>query len=202
MLSAFLHLALIHLLMAMLPGPNTVAVSYFAATRSRSAGFRAAAGVAAASFIWLALSLAGVGTFLLQAGIFYRLLRIAGAAYLIYIAIRMILARRASTPAEPPRGGAPFRSGFMTTLSNPKSAVFWTSVFALVLPATAPPGFYLAVIVWITLQAFAWYGLVALFLSTPLIRRLYSRAGLWLGRIAGGFMLLFGLKILDEARRT
>ncbi|TPW32997.1 hypothetical protein FJU08_00045 [Martelella alba] len=51
--SAFLHFALIHLLMAMRPGPNTVAVSYFTAARSRSAGFRAAAGVAAASFIWL-----------------------------------------------------------------------------------------------------------------------------------------------------
>lgn len=202
LLPVLLHLSAIHLLMAMVPGPNTVVVSTCSAGISRRAGLTAAAGIALASLIWVSLSLAGVGLLLLQAGELYRLVRLIGAAYLIYVGVRMLRpARRAgAAPAAPPYR-SPFLAGFLTTLSNPKSAVFWTSVFALVVPADPPAWFLGAVLALIACQSFAWYGLVAAALSTAFSRRHYARMSGGLSRIAGACMVFFGVKLADDLRR-
>lgn len=200
MTALILHLALIHLLMAMIPGPNTLAVTYCATMVSRRAGLMAAAGIGAASFVWLALSLLGIGALLASAGDVYRLLRIAGAAYLFYVGCKMVFGGR-SGAAPAPVYGSGFRAGLLTTLSNPKSAVFWTSVFAVLLPSSAPAAFYAVMLIWITLQAFLWYGLIAVMLSGEALRRQYFRFGNWLNRLAGGLMILLSLRILNEARK-
>jgi threonine/homoserine/homoserine lactone efflux protein len=185
------------------PGPNTVVVSYCSAGISRRAGFAAAGGIALASLIWVSLSLAGVGLLLLQAGELYRLVRLTGAAYLIYVGARMMLrpARRGGVTVPAPAYRSPFLAGFLTTLSNPKSAVFWTSVFALVVPTGPPLWFLGAVMALIACQSFAWYGLVAAALSMPISRRHYARLSGVLSRIAGACLVFFGLKIADDLRR-
>ena len=197
-----MHVAAVHLLMAMVPGPNTVVVSYCSAAISRKSGLKAAGGIAAASLVWVSLSLLGIGLMLLQAGEVFRLLRLAGAAYLIYVGIRMLRFRVLSGNAAvaAPSYRSPFLAGFLTTLSNPKSAVFWTSVFTLVLPPEAPAWFYGAILVLIATQSFLWYSAVALTLSTEFSRRNYARLTKVLNRIAGAFMLFFGLKIANDLR--
>lgn len=201
-----LGLASMHILMAMIPGPNTVVVSWFSATRSRSDGLKAVAGVVLASLIWVGLSLWGVGALLLDAGWLYRLLRLAGAAYLTYVGVRMIRAGlRASGPAEaePPRyaGRRPFATGLMTTLSNPKSAVFWTSAFLVAVPPHAPSWVYAAILVIVAVQSAIWYGAIALFFSAGIAQRLYLRITRFLDLLAGGVMIVLGMKLADEVRR-
>ena len=143
LLPSLIALAGMHLLMAMVPGPNTVVVSHFSAAQSRRHGLAATAGVVLASLLWVGLSLAGIGLLLQEAGTLYRLLRLLGALYLLYIGLRLLRGawRRPTTstapapaPAPAPAqalgwlGNRPFTAGLLTTLSNPKSAVFWTSV--------------------------------------------------------------------------
>lgn len=204
LLSTLAHLAAIHLLMAMVPGPNTVAVSYCAAGMSRRAGLEAAGGIALASLIWVSLSLAGIGIVLLEAGAVYRAIRLAGALYLLWVGYRLLrstLSNPAAAPPEnPPVYRKPFFAGFVTTLSNPKSAIFWTSVFALVVPAHAPVWFYGAVLVIVGIQAFAWYGIVALALSSGVSRRYHSKLTRALNGVAGLAMSIFGVKVLNDVR--
>lgn len=208
-LPVLLHLSAIHILMAMIPGPNTVVVSYCSAALSRRAGLRAATGVAAATFLWVALSLAGIGLVLLRAGELYHGLRLAGAAYLVYVGWRMVRASRrpadagaegAAAGRSVPGGRSPFLAGFATTLGNPKSAVFWTSVFALLVPAGAPVWFLAAAAALVTTQSLVWYATVAFVLSTPVARSHYRRLSVWLDRTAGAVMILLGLKLADEVR--
>lgn len=186
--------------MAMVPGPNTVVVGFCSASVSRRAGLLAASGVAAASLVWVSLSLLGIGALLLHAGDLFRLLRLLGAAYLVYVGVRMLLSASRPLSGAGPVYRSPFRAGFLTTIGNPKSAIFWTSVFVIVLPAQAPAWFYGAVLALIALQSLAWYGTVALALSAGFSRRHYARLAKALNRIAGGFMVFFGLRIADEVR--
>ncbi|MCB1390865.1 MAG: LysE family translocator [Rhodobacteraceae bacterium] len=203
LLPNFLTLAGMHLLMAMLPGPNTVVVSWLSATRSRRAGLLAVGGVVAATLVWIALALFGVGALLNEAGVLYRALRLAGAGYLLWIGFRMIRAGGkppgAARPAFSHRN--PFATGLMTTLSNPKSAVFWTSVFLVAVPPQAPAWFYAAIPGWIGVQTGLWYGAVALVFSTGFARQRYLRVAGHLDRLAGGVMILLGLRLADEVRR-
>ncbi|WP_374443326.1 LysE family translocator [Stella sp.] len=208
LLPVLLHLSAIHILMAMIPGPNTVVVSYCSAAMSRGAGLRAAAGIGVATFVWVGLSLAGIGLLLAAAGDLYLALRLAGAAYLVHVGWRMLrAARRAAPDATGPRAGravpgarSPFLAGLATTLSNPKSAVFWTSVFALLVPADAPAWFLAAAVALVTVQSLVWYAAVALALSTPLARSHYRRLTAWLDRVAGVVMIALGLRLADEVR--
>jgi threonine efflux protein len=197
-----LQLSVMHILMAMIPGPNTVVVTYFSARESRACGLKAVAGIVLGSAIWVILSMLGVGVLLLEAGVFYRLLRLLGAAYLIYVGVRMLMAGlRAAAEQRPAQAArSPMLAGLLTTLSNPKSAVFWTSVFVLLVPAHAPLWFYAAVVLLIVVQSAAWYAIVALTLSTAFARRHYMRFAQWLDRIAGAIMIGLGLKLANDLR--
>lgn len=202
--TSLLALSGMHILMAMVPGPNTVVVSHFSASVSRRAGLAAMAGIVLASLLWVALSLAGIGVLLLEAGWLYRVLRLVGAAYLIYVGVRLLL----SASRAPAQGGArtslgraPFSAGLLTTLSNPKSAVFWTSVFAVAVPPHAPAWFYAAVLGIIAIQSALWYSAVALLLSTGLARRYYGHCARWLDGIAGAVMVALGLRLGDAVRQ-
>ncbi|MBX3453570.1 LysE family translocator [Ferrovibrio sp.] len=199
-------LAGMHIMMAMLPGPNTVLVSWYAATQSRRHGLKAVAGVVLASLVWVSLALWGVGALLVEAGGLYRLLRIAGAAYLIYVGYRMLRAGwagKTSAPGTPPTltNRSPFLTGITTTLSNPKSAVFWTSAFLLAVPAHAPGWVYAAILLIVAVQSTLWYGALALFFSAGFAQRLYLRITGYLDLVAGAVMIALGLKLADELRR-
>ncbi|MFA6265751.1 MAG: LysE family transporter [Pseudolabrys sp.] len=200
--ATLVQLSILHILMAMIPGPNTVVVSYVSARMSRRAGLMAVAGVVLGSAIWVVLSMFGVGVLLLEAGLLYRVLRFLGAAYLVYVGIRLLRAgtRPADDQRPPQAARSPLIAGLLTTLSNPKSAVFWTSVFVVVVPAHAPAWFYAAVVALIVVQSFAWYAFVAVVLSTPFARRHYQRLSQWLDRIAGVVMVGLGLKLAYELR--
>jgi threonine/homoserine/homoserine lactone efflux protein len=199
-----LHLSLIHILVAMVPGPNTLIVSYFSAAHSRGAGLKSVGGITVGSFIWVTLSLFGVGVVLLEAGTLYRALRIAGAAYLMFVGARMLWAawrageKTDSKPVQSRR--SPMLAGLLTNLSNPKSAVFWTSVFVLIVPPNPSVWFLLAAIAIAVGQTAVWYSLVALFLSTPLAHRSYARLARWMDAVAGAVMLGLGLKLADDLR--
>lgn len=197
-----LQLSIMHILMAMIPGPNTVVVTYFSARTSRQAGLKAVAGIVLGSAIWVILSMLGVGILLLEAGTLYNALRFLGAVYLIYVGVKMLISGIQPSAEQRPAqaSGSPMLAGLLTTLSNPKSAVFWTSVFVVVVPAHAPPWFYGAVVLLIVVQSALWYAIVALALSTAFARRHYMRFVRWLDRIAGIVMIGLGLKLANELR--
>lgn len=114
----------------------------------------------------------------------------------------MLLAGGGGAAAETPRlYRSPLRAGFLTTLGNPKSAIFWTSVFSVVVPAQAPSWFYGMVLALIGTQSFLWYGTIAMTFSLRVVRNGYARLNRIFTRIAGGCMLFFGLRIVDELRQ-
>jgi len=195
-------LALLHILAAATPGPNLIVVGHRAAAVSRASGLLAVAGVTLATLFWVALSLAGVGVLLQQAGELYHWLRLIGAGYLLWAGGRYLLS--AARPAEGERPavakwrGSPFRAGLLTTLSNPKSGIFWTSVFALAVPPAAPPAFFAAAVLIVMVQTALWYGLVALIFASAPSRRLYARLARWLEAVAGTALLAFGLRLAAE----
>lgn len=200
---ALAALAVLHLLAAMVPGPNTVVVSHLAAAHSRATAFRAVAGIVTATGTWVVLTLSGVAVLLHQSEDLFWLMRVAGTLYLLYAGVRLLgglLRHAAGAAAIEVAPGAPFRRGLLTTLSNPKSGVFWTSVFAVAVPTGAPIGFYLAAVALILAQSALWYGLVALVFASGPARRAYRQAAKWLEAVAGLAMIGFGIKLAIAGR--
>ncbi len=191
--------AAVHLLVAASPGPAFLAVSRTAIGASRSAGLIAAAAMATGALVWAVATFFGLHLLFAQAPWLYDALRLGGAAYLIYLGIGMLReAWRGGAPADAVvavAGRATFVRCLAVQLSNPKSAVFFGSIFVTLLPADAPLWVKGAALAILGMNEFGWYALVALVLSAPRARRVYGQAKRVLDALFGGFLTALGVKL-------
>ncbi|MCP5366372.1 MAG: LysE family transporter [Hyphomicrobiales bacterium] len=195
--ASFLAVTGIWLVTVLLPGPNFVATVHASLARSRRDGLLVVAGIALGTLVWAAASLAGLGLLFRAAGWLFVVVKTLGAAYLIVMGLRMVLARGGAA-AAPARAGGAFRTGLLTDLSNPKAATFFTSLFAVAVPPGAPLWFQAALVGTVVAMAALWYGAVALVLSGGRAGALYRRAEAWIRRAAGALFVAFGVRLLAD----
>jgi threonine/homoserine/homoserine lactone efflux protein len=113
--------------LAMVPGPNVTVLIANGLQHGTRAALICLAGTQAGLAIVIAVVGAGLTTLMATMGYWFDWLRLAGAAYLIWIGLGMLRARGGLVvdgKAPPPRGGF-FLQGFLVLLSNPKVLVFF-----------------------------------------------------------------------------
>ncbi|MBP2442883.1 LysE family translocator [Rhizobium leguminosarum] len=186
---------------AMSPGPSFVVVSRIAISRSRLDGLAAALGMGAGGVVFAVLALAGLTALLSQFEWLYVLLKVAGGAYLIYIAVNIW--RGAAQPLQVSDAGdsqrAPmlsFTTALLTQLSNPKTIIVYASLFAALLPRTVPLDLMVALPLGVFAVEAGWYSIVAFAFSARHPRRLYLAAKSWIDRTAGAVMGGLGLRLI------
>jgi threonine efflux protein len=200
-----LVLAGVWALVVMSPGPDFV-VTATRAAGSRRAGLAAAAGIVVGTAIWASVSAAGAGMVLARYRWAAETVRLAGAAYLAWLGLRMILNSRRAMPAGGPGAGqahmgrfvAAWRAGLLADLGNPKAAVFWTGLFAAVLPTAAPAGVRAAAVAVAVAVAAAWYAAVACAFSLAVVSRRYRQAKKWIDRATGGVLTGLAVRLATE----
>lgn len=180
------------------PGPNALLVARLSAVRGRGAGLAAVGGIGLGTLAWSLSGFFGVQALFLLAPLLYRALMLAGAAWLVWLGVRLV--RGSFLPPRPPRAaaGPAFRAGLLTCLSNPKSMLLVGSLFAAVMPHGAPLPVGLAAVGEMVAISLLWYGAVVLLLTTPHAALAYARAGRWLDRAAGAIFIGFGLAVVER----
>jgi threonine/homoserine/homoserine lactone efflux protein len=191
-------------LLTLTPGVDTAIVLRSAASLGQRAGAAAAAGVCAGLFIWGAGAALGLGALLAASAKAYLALKWVGAAYLVYLGVKLIAKPRSAPPTAgaPPISDArdPARSalwrGFLTNVLNPKVGVF----YATFLPQFIPNGVNvvafsaLLTAVHVALTAL-WFALLVV-LTAPLGRWLRRPATMRaLDRLTGCVFIGFGVKL-------
>jgi len=207
--------ALVVGLLTLTPGLDTALILRTAALGRRREAWGVVLGIQAGTLLWGTASSLGVSELLKTSQTAYTVLRIAGAAYLVWMGARMLrgsLKRNAGGGADSVDGapgaaavlggagdrGVPagLRRGVTTNLLNPKIGVFYVAVLPQFIPAHAP---HLAMgllltgvhvlegLVWSTvLVAFA--GVLRGWLQRPVARRV-------LDRVTGAVIVAFGLRL-------
>lgn len=132
--------------LTMTPGPDMLLIASRSAAQGRKAGFLTYAGIAAGCYchgLAVALGLAQLFTLVPLA---YDIVRYAGAAYLIYLAVQTVRAGSSATDASaaptPMRKRRVFRDGFITNVLNPKVALFMLALFPQFLDPAAGSLFF------------------------------------------------------------
>lgn len=136
--------ALASLVVLAIPGPTIVMVVGQALAHGRSVALASIAGVGLGDLLSASLSLAGVGVLLSASATGFMLLKWAGAAYLVWMGIRLWRSQPSLPPGveaddfAPARGlsARVFRDAFLVTLFNPKGIVF----FVAFVPQFIDPG--------------------------------------------------------------
>jgi threonine/homoserine/homoserine lactone efflux protein len=192
------------LLGAMSPGPSFVLVARNAIGLSRRDGVATAFGMGAGAICFAGIALAGLYTVLATVAWLYAILKIAGGAYLLYIASRIWRGAgqpvtMGSTASAESRPGKSFWVGLSTQLSNPKTAIAYGSIFVALLPQHPPLWCYFVLPPFVFAIETGWYTVVALCFSSQRPRDLYLRAKRWIDRVAAGAIAALGLRLIFTA---
>ena len=131
-LAAFLGIAI---LVIVTPGQDTALTIRNTMLGGRPAGVATAGGVAAGQACWTAAASIGLAALLVASEPVFVALKLAGAAYLVYLGLQALRhairpGNRAVERSDGPRLPAPraFRQGLLSNLGNPKMAIFFTSL--------------------------------------------------------------------------
>lgn len=179
--------------LAFVPGPTVTVIIANSLRHGTSAGLMNVLGTQAGFLIWLAIAALGLGAAIEVMGVWFDVLRYAGAAYLVWLAIKLFRSNGdlavAVDRARP--NGSFFLQGLIVIISNPKMLVLFG---AMIPPFITPDGDPMRQILLLggTFMAIALAGDTAYAL-------LAGRAGAWLSRsrirsleIASGCFLMAG----------
>ena len=212
---AVLSFAVIAGLLTLVPGIDTALVLRSSISRSRSYAFATALGINTGAIVWGVAAAVGVSALLAASELAYRILTLAGAAYMIWLGASLLWkSRRRGTTADAPPVPEPaaaagsrqlFRgwlTGTGTNLLNPKVGVFYIATIPQFIPAGASPlgmGILLAGVHCI--MGMAWF--TALIFGTQLMSRWLKgpRSIRIIDRITGTVLVGFGLRLALEPGR-
>jgi len=197
-----LAFALVAALLTITPGVDTALVIRNTLAGGRGCGLRTSVGVCCGVVTWGVLSAAGVSAVLTASRAAYDVLRVAGAAYLLLLGVRTLLAtRRPRATAGVPLAQAPaaFRAGMLTNLLNPKVGVFYVTLLPQFIPAGAPvlPASLLLAGIHAT-EGILWLAGITLAVSraSAVMQRPSVRRGL--ERVTGVVLIGFGARVALE----
>ena len=147
--------------------------------------------------MWLAV--AGVAALLAAYPPAFRGVQWLGAGYLAWLGLRLLLARAGAAPVLKFRAGHYFGQTLAITLLNPKAIVFYMAFFPLFVDPARHAGVATFAVMAATIASLTFaYGLVVTLLTHRLAERMRAdpRIGRWLGKVAGVFMIGFGVKLV------
>lgn len=183
------------------PGPDNLQVLARGISQGRAAGLVAALGFAAGVTFHTTLAALGVAAVLRGSPVAFHLLKLAGAAYLIWIGIKALRSDGLATAhARAPQPLATiFRQSVIGNMLNPKVTLF----FVVFLPQFVDPHgtqrvtlqmFELGALFMLqTAVIFSLFGMCAGTIGAWLKRR--PRAGVWLDRLAGATFVAIGIRV-------
>lgn len=129
-LSTYITFFIACVILVIVPGPTVTLIIANSLRHGRRAGLLNVAGTQLALAVTVVIVLAGLASLIAAMGEWFLYLRLAGAAYLIWLGWKLISATgdMASTEARQPRGGF-FLQGLAVGLSNPKTLLFFGAFF-------------------------------------------------------------------------
>ena len=191
----------VHWLLTMTPGPNAVLVAQTAVASRRANAFAVIAGICASGAIWVTSAAFGLKAVFLAFPWLYAFVSYAGAAYLVWLGIKLLRSKSIAVEGQHVSDVSQpllvsFARGFASNITNPKTLVYFSSVFGTFMPPDAGPGTVVAIVLVTWTCNFGWYGSLSLLLSGAPARQLYGRMARTINRVAGTAMILFGLRVV------
>src|SRR5712664_303319 len=166
------------LLLAITPGPGIFYVLARTLAGGRREGFQSSFGTFFGGLFHVFAAALGVSAILAASAVAFHTVKYAGAAYLVFLGIKMIHSRNAEMPTETsaPKGNA-FRQGILTEVLNPKTALFFLSFIPqFIAPDRGHIFLQFATLGILSVALNTAADLLVVLLATPLERKLKSSA--------------------------
>ena len=188
-------------LLAATPGVDTALVLRALVTSGARRAVQAALGIAAGCLVWGAVVALGLGALLTASVVAFNVVKVIGAAYLIWQGIRLLRRPAGSTQAQAlstsAADGSAFGQGFLTNVLNPKVGVFYVTLLPQFVVADAPAGPFIFALAAIHVGLSMLWFLLLIGAAQHMQRWLARpRVQTAMDRITGFVFVAFGLKLV------
>ena len=183
------------------PGPDNLQVLARGISQGRAAGLVAALGFAAGVTFHTTLAALGIAAVLRSSPLAFQILKLAGAAYLVWIGVKALRSQGLAAAGDRPRQplSTIFRQSVLGNVMNPKVTLFFVVFLPQFVDTHGAQSVTLQmlelglVFMAQTVVVFSLFGLCAGTIGGWLKRR--PRAGVWLDRLAGITFIAIGIRV-------
>ncbi|GAB1043483.1 MAG: LysE family translocator [Shewanella algae] len=188
----------------LLPGPAVMLTVNNSIQRGLLKTFAGIFGVALAILFVALISATSLGVVLASSILAFTLIKFIGAAYLIYLGLKMFRAKGGGTSSAHLQQGSArkcFAEGFLVSISNPKAIVFFMSIFPqfIDLQREYAPQFALLAATFSGLVILI-HTLYALFASIAKTKLASGKGSSVLNKLSGGVFVCFGIGLAASSR--
>lgn len=189
------------ILLNLTPGADTMYILGRSISQGKKAGIYSALGISSGILFHITFAAFGLSLIVARSAMAFNLIKYAGAVYLAYLGVKMIVSKPATgLNAEPKKLSARrlYISGILTNLLNPKVALFFLVFlpqFVKTSESHHPLPFIILGIIFV-IPGTIWCLTLAVF-SSMLSKKISKSSGLslWLNRITGSIFIALGLKL-------
>jgi len=201
-MSLLLTICALHFVAQLSPGPDIILIAKSSASTTRRNTIHIIAGISLGIILWVVLTLLGFTVLVEQFPWIQQVLMLIGGLFLAKMGWAMLSgglrSLKQSTALEDVQAQSSaqknyFLLGLFTNLSNPKTLIYFSSVFSLALSSSASDYLKSQLAVIIPLQTFLTFVLLMLLLSQPKIKAVYQRSGSYIDILSGALFLIFAL---------
>ncbi|TCB68608.1 LysE family transporter [Acinetobacter sp. ANC 4178] len=206
-MSLLLTICALHFVAQLTPGPDVLLIAKSSASTTRLNTLKIILGISAGIVVWVVLTLLGFTVLVEQFPWIQQILMLIGGFFLARMGWGML--KEGLTSAQSPQlegtltlqNGQQkyFLLGLFTNLSNPKTLIYFSSVFSLALGSSANANLKSQLAFIIPLQTFLVFSLFMFIMSTPKIKALYQRAGHSIDILSGALFLVFAIWLWYDA---
>jgi threonine/homoserine/homoserine lactone efflux protein len=202
------------LLLNLVPGPDSLLIMARSAAQGWRAGSAAALGIGAGTMVHVCAAAIGLSALLATSAAAFTVVKLAGAAYILYVGLHLLLHKKARgqalaamppippMPPMPPILPIPYRKlffqGFLTNVLNPKVALFFLAFVPQFISADATNKALAFIVLGCIFNAnsMLWCHFLAASSAMASQRlKLNPAVTAWLNRITGGLFIALGIKL-------
>ena len=208
-MSLLLTICALHFVAQLSPGPDVLLIAKSSASTSRANTLKIILGISLGIVAWVVLTLLGFTVLIQQFPWIQQVLMLVGGLFLARMGWTMLngglknLQQATRLDDNAPSGTADAKNyvlqGLFTNLSNPKTLIYFSSVFSLALSSSASTHLKTQLAIIIPIQTFLVFTLLMLILSMPKIKTAYQRSGSYIDVISGGLFLIFAIWLWYDA---
>jgi RhtB (resistance to homoserine/threonine) family protein len=185
------------------PGADLAMVIRQSLMQGRREAIITSFGIGAAFMMHVTYTVLGLGLIISQSIYLFNIVKWCGVAYLVYIGIKALRAgttkididMSAQDQQRKQSALKAFSLGFAANALNPKAVFFFLSIFSTVVSLHTPTEVKLGYGVVMATALISWFIGVSLFMTTPKMRAVFSRASKWIDRTSGVVFIALGLKL-------
>lgn len=184
------------------PGPDFFLVLKNSLSYNRKIALMTCLGVISAIAIHMSYCVAGIAVLITATPWLYNALRYAGAAYLLWIGVKALLAKSSGTAYVSKQAQelnvtarAAFMQGLLCNLLNPKATLFFLAIFTQLLNASSTMLDKLVVAFIIWLEAAIWWPMVVFVFQTQIVQRRYFKLQVIIDKLLGVILIVLGVKV-------